>query len=202
MRFQELKMGTKLDIEVSLSGKKVSFHGILVKRIQGDYFSIIIETQTNANQCLSFKGCYISVSVMLAKGPVRWGGCAIQYMKNGYVLYVPNKGVEMERRNALRVEVNVRGTLLYKKMEYPVIIHDISLVGISVEVGDDIQFLKRGEMIELAFSDDEFEFSSVCQIVRKWDRTDRNIFGCTIKEISRNLTKYVAYRQQIAEQKQ
>lgn len=195
MRFQELSIGSSLLIDVSIGNRKASFRGLLVKHIKGDYFSILIESPQNSNQRLSFKGCYIAVTCITMEGPIRWGGCAIQFMKDTYVLYVPNKGVMTDRRTSARVDVNLNGTMGYKNQELVVTIRDISLVGIGFEADDSIPGLSMGEMVSLRFEDEDFAFESTCQIARISQLNQHIIYGCVIKSISRHLTQYLNYKQ-------
>lgn len=194
MRFQELAIGSSLLIDVSIGNKKASFRGILVKHIKGDYFSIILDTPQNSKQALSFKGCYISVTSVMVDGPVRWGGCAIQFMKDTYVLYVPNRGVTVDRRTSNRVDVRIYGTMEYKKQEYPIVIRDISLVGIGFEMAKGVTDLQRGEMVGLKFEDCDFAFESSCQVARISEFNNNVVYGCVIKGISRHLTQYLNFK--------
>lgn len=126
--------------------------------------------------------------------PLIWRTLSYAFLKRGEYSYTiladKNDGIEFNRRNTFRLDMDVQGTLNRNEI---VIVHDISRTGISFYIAKDKKKM-IGAPITITFQGGYEDITVTGTIVREQELEERVMYGCQIKS-SLQVDKFLSEEQ-------
>lgn len=194
MKINEVEQNSDLQICVEINKKKATFEAKKDKPLKDGITVVQISLPTEKR--ISFRDCRIEVFYNTDSMPIKWKRCSIQCINNNYVLFAPFEGVKVNRREAFRVGLAVEASLSsssYTKKR--VIVKDVSLTGFGITDRMSEIKLAVGDQVTVRFVDRGYDFALIGDVVRVEQRDGSTIYGCTIKNMPRNLSEYISVKQ-------
>lgn len=128
------------------------------------------------------------------ENPIVWNNVIAQNVNTdnvkGILIYSKSQGVKKNRRNTYRVPLGINGKIQGEN----VVIHDISVSGISFRTNDTASYREIGSKVKITFEANYEPYTVNATIVRRAEENGRVLYGCRI-EANINIDKLVSIEQ-------
>lgn len=209
MTIQDLRPGQPVALEVVWGEQTYEVQttvmgsndiGLLIKPVE--YKGVILDFEAG-----HFKDMNFSIHCIEEKTGQRrvWRNVHIKvityYAKSYYAVSVMSFGKNAqssERRKNTRMKIDANGAIVTggDKEDVPVIVHDLSDVGISFFVDNDYEI--PSGVLKVKFKDtarkNEFDLRVDCSVVRHFHKDGRKFYGCKIVETNKNMLTYICLK--------
>ena len=197
MRLSQLVQNSNLVLEININNQHLEFESTVITKI-GDY--ILIEPVRVNGKVVNFEIGNVLVDMLLIrrdKKPVAWKRVLLKnviYKNKTYYKVIPTgDGFEINRRNAFRLSVEVKGVVQVGTNSVPmdVILKDISENGFSF-VSKDIIDKPLKSIVRLVFIDLNKSLNLNGLLVRK-ERINQSkyFYGCVLNIKNQFLSQYM-----------
>ena len=197
MRLSQLVQNSNLVLEININNQHLEFESTVITKI-GDY--ILIEPVRVNGKVVNFEIGNVLVDMLLIrrdKKPVAWKRVLLKnviYKNKTYYKVIPTgDGFEINRRNAFRLSVEVKGVVQVGTNSVPmdVILKDISQNGFSF-VSKDIIDRPLKSIVRLVFIDLNKSLNLNGLLVRK-ERINQSkyFYGCVLNIKNQFLSQYM-----------
>jgi len=197
MRLSQLVQNSNLVLEININNQHLEFESTVITKI-GDY--ILIEPVRVNGKVVNFEIGNVLVDMLLIrrdKKPVAWKRVLLKnviYKNKTYYKVIPTgDGFEINRRNAFRLSVEVKGVVQVGTNSVPmdVILKDISENGFSF-VSKDIIDRPLKSIVRLVFIDLNKSLNLNGLLVRK-ERINQSkyFYGCVLNIKNQFLSQYM-----------
>ena len=197
MRLSQLVQNNNLVLEININNQHLEFESTVITKI-GDY--ILIEPVRVNGKVVNFEIGNVLVDMLLIrrdKKPVAWKRVLLKnviYKNKTYYKVIPTgDGFEINRRNAFRLSVEVKGVVQVGTNSVPmdVILKDISENGFSF-VSKDIIDRPLKSIVRLVFIDLNKSLNLNGLLVRK-ERINQSkyFYGCVLNIKNQFLSQYM-----------
>lgn len=129
--------------------------------------------------------------------PLMWKNVKVHNYKNAYVLQVTSQPVRRNRRDSFRLSV-ARTAWMTMRGHKPqqVLIKDISLSGFSISDSKKELNFEEGDQLSITLNDWGYELKLDGRVIRIDEREDMIVYGLTIRNLCKDLSAYINYKQQ------
>jgi len=197
MRLSQLVQNSNLVLEININNQHLEFESTVITKI-GDY--ILIEPVRVNGKVVNFEIGNVLVDMLLIrrdKKPVAWKRVLLKnviYKNKTYYKVIPTgDGFEINRRNAFRLSIEVKGVVQVGTNSVPmdVILKDISENGFSF-VSKDIIDRPLKSIVRLVFIDLNKSLNLNGLLVRK-ERINQSkyFYGCVLNIKNQFLSQYM-----------
>ena len=197
MQLSQLVQNSNLVLEININNQHLEFESTVITKI-GDY--ILIEPVRVNGKVVNFEIGNVLVDMLLIrrdKKPVAWKRVLLKnviYKNKTYYKVIPTgDGFEINRRNAFRLSVEVKGVVQVGTNSVPmdVILKDISENGFSF-VSKDIIDRPLKSIVRLVFIDLNKSLNLNGLLVRK-ERINQSkyFYGCVLNIKNQFLSQYM-----------
>ena len=197
MRLSQLVQNSNLVLEININNQHLEFESTVITKI-GDY--ILIEPVRVNGKVVNFEIGNVLVDMLLIrrdKKPVAWKRVLLKnviYKNKTYYKVIPTgDGFEINRRNAFRLSIEVKGVVQVGTNSVPmdVILKDISQNGFSF-VSKDIIDRPLKSIVRLVFIDLNKSLNLNGLLVRK-ERINQSkyFYGCVLNIKNQFLSQYM-----------
>ncbi|SEW19304.1 PilZ domain-containing protein [[Clostridium] fimetarium] len=197
MRLSQLVQNSNLVLEININNQHLEFESTVITKI-GDY--ILIEPVRVSGKVVNFEIGNVLVDMLLIrrdKKPVAWKRVLLKnviYKNKTYYKVIPTgDGFEINRRNAFRLSVEVKGVVQVGTNSVPmdVILKDISQNGFLF-VSKDIIDRPLKSIVRLVFIDLNKSLNLNGLLVRK-ERINQSkyFYGCVLNIKNQFLSQYM-----------
>ena len=171
--------------------------GANIKKHLNDQLSII-GLDYSGTQKLIFDNVNIDAEYSQADAvPLLWKNVKILNYKNAYVIQVTSQPIRHNRRNSFRLSVaKMAWMTMSGRKPQQVLIKDISLSGFSISDTQKELNLEVGNHLSIILSDWGYELKLDGRVVRIEEREDMTVYGLTIRNLCKDLSSYINFKQQ------
>lgn len=129
--------------------------------------------------------------------PLVWKNVKVINYKNAYILQVTSPPVRRNRRNSLRLSIEKMAWMtMHGRKPRQVLIRDISLSGFSISDTSKELSLEIGDQLSIILEDGFYELKLDGRVVRSEEREDMMVYGLTIRNLCKELSTYINFKQQ------
>lgn len=129
--------------------------------------------------------------------PLMWKNVKILNYKNAYVLQVTSPPVRRNRRDSFRLSVAKMAWMTMRgRKPQQVLVKDISLSGFSLSDSKKELNLIEGDQLSITLNDWGYELKLDGRVVRVEERDDMMVYGLTIRNLCKDLSSYINFKQQ------
>lgn len=196
MRLNEVEIGKPIQIILILDDKRLEFDTV-IQAVVGE--SVLVDPITDGTKTVGFKNHdALAVYVGTDKKPYGWSRVQVKLVKYQDKVYhqllTDVEGSTLNRRGSYRQYVGHGGVVINMGKKYRAIIKDVSTNGCGFVCDEEFTI---GDNIVVAFSDEEYDFSIHCTIVRKFtiEENGKNVYGCKTHTVNRKIEQYIMERQ-------
>ncbi len=194
MYINELKENDFIEVEIQDGTREIIVPSKVLRCIKN---SIVIENITLDGKVVVFDKDNIRINIVYQKkneNPIAWNNVIAQNINTetikGILVYSKNQGIKKNRRNTFRVPLGING----KIQGETVVIHDISVSGISFRTKMDAPEKEIGSKVKISFEANYEPYTVNATIVRKAEENGRILYGCKI-EANINIDKLISIEQ-------
>ena len=129
--------------------------------------------------------------------PLMWKNVKVLNYKNAYVLQVTSPPVRCNRRDSFRLSVaKMAWMTMHGRKPQQVLVKDISLSGFSLSDSKKDLNLAVGDQLSITLNDWGYELKLDGRVVRSEEHDDMTIYGLTIRNLCKDLSSYINFKQQ------